>query len=681
MSKTTSTILGAALLAASSLAASRGAAADACIPASVIAAQADCSAAASSPTVPVADVLAAAAQLQSRTGSGHLPGGESQRKGSVSPPAPRELDAAEKKLLGLFHGFLCADKPAPGDVKQSTPHAEIQYALARLYFGANHFAEAAVTFRDIALQRSDTPVGVHASQLYLESLNLLASPDTPSCHDDMVRDVPVFMGLYCKNGKESVNVDQCGVMSRIQRDILRLTAEKRVKEADRGGPDAWSAYAAAAAIYLQIWEQYGKAACEAKSETCQHMDEVLYNAARAQQAARNIDKAIAVRKVMIDPRYNLQNTELAKRASYEIGGNYHAMAIYDEAATWYERFARMSPEMIKAPEALSDAIVLRLSLGQIAQAATDADMFNKNYGSKLPGMAAKIAFAVAMYPLDRDDFGTASTRFAAAMGQIDKNATIDIQIMAHGALGRALFALHKPPQAAAEYAKVRALYREPAAVIQKLRRDSGGDVDERRLAKIVTAVGEATFFFAEEKRRAAEAIALPNYQGTGRREDVAAYTSGPLVAWLVARRTAIDVAEKAYLEGLALQPMPVPRWVVASAARVARLHGKVAAQLRSMPFPKAWKQTGPSPWGQTWEEIRAGFRGGLVQAGDPLVARARAANRSCVDLSAKYQWFDEGSLACASWLSSHFPAEFPRFDEIIDRPSHRFFALDREFPM
>ena len=111
MSKPAAMILGAALLAASSLAASRGAAGGACIPASVIAAQTDCAAAAS-PTVPVADVLAAASLLQSRAGTGRLPGGKSQRKGPVAAAAPRELDDAEKKQEALFHRFLCVARGA-----------------------------------------------------------------------------------------------------------------------------------------------------------------------------------------------------------------------------------------------------------------------------------------------------------------------------------------------------------------------------------------------------------------------------------------------------------------------------------------------------------------------------------------------------------------------------------------
>ena len=80
MFKPAAMILGAALLAAISLAASRGDASGACIPASVIAAQADCSAAAASPTVPVADVLDAGAtsiEVDPLVITGHLGAGAS----------------------------------------------------------------------------------------------------------------------------------------------------------------------------------------------------------------------------------------------------------------------------------------------------------------------------------------------------------------------------------------------------------------------------------------------------------------------------------------------------------------------------------------------------------------------------------------------------------------------------
>src|SRR4030095_11526729 len=116
-------------------------------------------------------------------------------------------------------------------------------------------------------------------------------------------------------------------------------------------------------------------ACEDKQMTaCERADEVLYNAAKAFQAARLIAKSIAVRKILIDPRYNLNNTELAKKSIYEIGGNYQAIAVYDEAAGWYEKYAAANPKAEKAPQALQDSVVIPLGLGQEAEAMSDTEV-------------------------------------------------------------------------------------------------------------------------------------------------------------------------------------------------------------------------------------------------------------------------------------------------------------------
>ncbi|MEO5730679.1 MAG: hypothetical protein ABI134_26915, partial [Byssovorax sp.] len=345
-------VLGTALFTALALAAGEAGAADACIPAKVREALADCSASAASPAMPAADLLAAAAQLQARTSLGALPGGKRAAQGTGRKLAPRELHDTETKLDAAFHRFLCDDKPGPGDTKAAEQHAEIEYARARLHFVANRFAESATMFRAIALHHADLPVGIHASQLYLESLNVLGGEGATSCYDDMASDVPVFVGLYCKDGKEKVNAEQCGTMNAIQRDILRLHAEQQVKEGEKGGADGRggsSAYEAGAVSYLQIWERYGRAQCEAKSPGCQRMEEILYNAARAYQAARKSHEAIAVRKVMLEPRYHLDNTELAKKATYEIGGSYQAMAFYEEAASWYEIHADVGGDPRRLP--------------------------------------------------------------------------------------------------------------------------------------------------------------------------------------------------------------------------------------------------------------------------------------------------------------------------------------------
>src|SRR5262249_43529290 len=268
-------------------------------------------------------------------------------------------------------------------------------------------------------------------------------------------------------------------------------------------------------------------------------EEILYNAAKAYQAARLIMKSIAARQILINPKYGLNNTELAKRSVYEIGGNYQAIAVYDQAADWYEKFAKDYPKMEKAPQAPQDAVVLRLGLGQEELAIKDADLFNRNYGGKSAAETAKIAFAIGAHYVDKEDWYNARKRLTTAMGQIDRNATFDVQIQAHALLGRVFARANQPTQAAPEYNKVRNSWKDPQGGIKKV--DAvGGDQDERvrRLAKVLTAVGEAQFFFAEQKRKDADKIQFPAYHGSGQREEVLKHVKTKVVDWMKKKQTA-----------------------------------------------------------------------------------------------------------------------------------------------
>ena len=55
----------------------------------------------------------------------------------------------------------------------------MKYARARTYFEAQHWEEAAVAFRDVALNHSDHESAPYAAQLWLEALNVLFSYADP----------------------------------------------------------------------------------------------------------------------------------------------------------------------------------------------------------------------------------------------------------------------------------------------------------------------------------------------------------------------------------------------------------------------------------------------------------------------------------------------------------------------
>ncbi|MGK3964369.1 tetratricopeptide repeat protein [Sorangium sp. So ce118] len=629
-----------------------------------------------------------------KKGSGNLPDpgtgkkGEKDKKAEKAKFLPKEFNESQKGMITAFNRYVCYIKPAANDKEAQEQYVEVKYARGRTYFEAQHWEEAALAFRDVALNHADKEVGIYASQLYLESLNVLGAnmdPPRPSCYDDMAADVPKFIDLYCKGGKEKENAEQCGILIRIQRDIERLRAQKLVEAADAaGGVEALRNYEKAAVAYMDMWKKYGEAACEAKQPACEKSEEVLYNAAKAFQAARLIAKSIAARKILLDPRYNLHNTELAKTSIYEIGGNYQAIAVYDEAANWYERYARENPKGEKAAEALQDSVVLRLGLGQEDQAIKDADLFNKNYGKAKPAQTAQIAFAIGAHYIDREDWDQARRRLSTAMPQIDRNATFDVQVQAHAMYARVLLQTKSVTPANGEYNKVRGYWKDPAAALKKIDAIGGEEPEKlRRLGKVLTAVGEAYFHFAEQKRKDVDKIKFPEYKGAGNREDVLKHINTKVADWVKKKRPAIEAADAEYQKILKLEPTPPPRWVIAAGARVGQMWGKFVAEFRAAPIPKEWKGHGVVPGTDvSYDEIRGEYYSRLDEASEPQKQMAKGAFKTCLDLSVKYQYFDDYSRTCEVWLSKNYGAEYHLIDEFRGSPSRVNSGLsDRPAPL
>ena len=618
---------------------------------------------------------------EDRKGTGNLPG-DKDKKGAPAVDKekfkPKDFTADQKGMITAFNRYVCYIQPDKTNKEAMDQFVEVKYARARTYFESRHWEEAALGFRDVAMNHSDREVGIFAAQLYLESLNILGTNSDPprsSCLDDIGKDVPEFIKLYCDGAKKTQNEEQCGILFRIQRDIERLRAEAMIKEADANPGANIEKYRTAAQLYMDLWEKYGKDPCEkGQTEACARNDEVLYNASRAFQSARLLMKSIAVKKILINPKYNLHKTPSAIKAIYEIGGNYQAIAVYDEAASWYEKFADEQPKDEKAPQALSDAVVLRLGLGQQDQAIKDSDNFQRQFASKTQ-QAAQIAFAIGAYYADKEDWTNARKHLSGSMGKIDKNATIDVQLQAHAMLGRTYEKLNNRTQARTEYDKVRSSWKDPKAIEKRVRdlaatSGEGEAQVNRRIGKMLQAVGEATFFFAEEKKLAVDKIAFPEYKGSGEKKDVEEFVNKKVADWQKKKRAAIEEADKEYQKILGLEPEPPPRWVIAAGSRVGQMKGKFVAEFRAAPIPNDWKKNGPSPYGDLlWEEIRGAYYAKLDDVSEPDKLAAKAAYKLCLDLSVKHQYFDEYSRTCESWLSKTYPAEYHLIDEFRSSPN------------
>jgi tetratricopeptide (TPR) repeat protein len=156
--------------------------------------------------------------------------------------------------------------------------------------------------------------------------------------------------------------------------------------------------------------------------------------------------------VLLNPQYRMDKGDLAKDAMFKIGGNWQAIAVYDQASDWYERYAKENPKRKDADKALSDAVVLRLGLGEEDQAVADVKEYQKDYGNSNAVETAQIAFAIGAHYADKEDWEGAKKALQGAMATLDK-APPDIQVQAHATLARAMNHLKAQAQGKLEYAR------------------------------------------------------------------------------------------------------------------------------------------------------------------------------------------------------------------------------------
>jgi tetratricopeptide (TPR) repeat protein len=586
---------------------------------------------------------------------------------------PKDFTPLQKGMISAFNRYICYIKPKEGDKEAQEQYIDVKYARARTYFEAQHWEEAALGFRDVALNHSNADAGIFAAQLYLEAINVLGSktePPRPSCFTDMANDVPAFLELYCKDKKFEDNKDQCQMLTSIQFDVMRLKAEKTVEQADGQidagkSMDAVDNYRKGAEAYRELWMKYceGPLSNKEKPPQCSRADEIVYNMAKAYQAGRLLAKSISARKILLDPKYGLEKSQLAQKAMYEIGGNYQAIAVYDAAAEWFERYAKDTAyKGESADQAVSDAVVLRLGLGHEDEAITDAANFNRYYGARKPAQAAQIAFAVAAHYGEKKDWDSVIKRLGGGMGVIDKQATLDVRVQAHTLLARAYLNTKRGTNAAAEYGKVAGAWKDPEKAVNEIKgiKDEPEESKTRRVGRALEAVGEALFYFAEEKKNKVDAVKFPEYKGKGSKEEVLKHINVKVKDWIGKKRPLIESATAEYKKIVDLQPAPPPRWVIAAGSRVGQMWGGFVKEFRAAPIPDTIKKD---------YELRTAYYGALDDASEQQKQTARGAFETCLGYSVKYQYFDDFSRRCEEWLAENYKTEYHLIDEFRGSPN------------
>ncbi|MDH5674138.1 MAG: tetratricopeptide repeat protein [Myxococcales bacterium] len=588
---------------------------------------------------------------------------EPTREELVAQYKPKELSPLEEGMLRAYKRYICY---VPGSEDLPT----IKYRQARIYYETNHFEEASVLFKDIAFNHVDSDLSVFAANLYLDSLNVVGTysdPARPGCYDEMNDNIEPLYGLYCKNDEQrEEHLELCEVVEQLRCDLLRKKAE---------GLQTNKSFKKAAQLYVRIFRQYRE---------CGRLDEVLYNAALNFEAARLLGRAIKVRRVLID---KYPESEWSKRAIYLIGANFHALAMYDMAADYYEKFAeKYSGELGEdcsdadneagtcpnAKDALQNATFFRLGLGDEEKAVEDAQLFEKSYKKKFARETSQVKYSLGSIYERTEDWNKVIKHYTGFLKQYKKTAMPHEMIQGNVTVGRAYLSLEgKESQKEANKRKAMP-YFKAAVKFWQGSKDSFGtlavpdDQKQRYLAYAKIASAEALFHLAGEEFDKFASIKFPVFKTKktikakkgsleakkAYQEEFQAWMAADFTKWMGEKAKALDVAQTAYGN---ITEMKVPQWEIAAATRVGDMYLSFVNDFRDAPVPPVLEGD---------EELVDIYYQGLDEASQPWVQKAKGAYEFCLITATKVRWFNEYMTKCEEELFKLDPRTYPRAAEL-----------------
>ena len=600
------------------------------------------------------------------------------QEGASGRSSSQGLHRQQKGMVTAFNRYVCYIKPPQGRQggRGAVRRGEVRPRAHLLRVAALGGGGA----RRSATSRSTTPTRTSASTRRSSTssrVNVLGAAlraAAPACFDDMAQDVPKFLELYCagRQGREERRAVR--TLNEIQGDILRLKAQKLVERGRQGRRHGGA-----------------RALREGRHGVPRDVAEVLRGARQRtarQPAGREVRRDRVQRGAGLPgrapPREGDRGPSIAPRVRRQ-----------DEAATRRSRrrrstrsaaTTRPSPSTTRRPsgtsvtrsddpkardadQALSDAVVLRLGLGQEDQAIKDAQTLQQELRRQEAGAdrADRLRDRRAL----RREGGLGQRREArspARWSVIDKAAP---DVAGPGARDCSAASTSRANKGAAasqaEYAKVRALWEDPGGGRRKHRAaypDEDDGAKERRLAQ-----------GAQRRRRGATSSPPRRSEGRGR-EDQVPRVQGPgrqgrrpqahpdQGRRTGSRRSAPRSTKARARVRQDRRPAAGAAAEVGHRRRLAR-RSDVGRLRRRVP-----RRADPGRRGRRTTELRGAYYDALDEASEPLKSATRSRrSRSASIYSVKYQYFDEFCRTCEVWLAKNYKAEYHVVDELRGAPT------------
>lgn len=612
---------------------------------------------------------------------------------------PTPLSADERAMLDAYERY--------GKYVQRADDAElpkIMFHRAKLMMEHNRFDEAVPVAQELVAKFDGTVYAVWAAEMLIDALTIAWQDQA---RDDAAREKAAAQlrrsAELVRKKKAFSHPEGDRVREQVPLLLAALDWDEAERWCDKGKRDGdTEAFVAGGRKYLAIYEGY---------DEHDRADEVLFNAARCLEAGYLLGAAIAAREELLQ---RFPQSKLAKQTLKEVGQNFQRIAYYDRAAERFETYASKYDRDAFSAEALQNAFLFRLGLGEQGKAEEDLARYEKLYKKQDAGRAAGIFWA--RMDLASDD----AERLAHARDYIatyGSKGGLDRLAVAHAIAGQVLWRrscsqqlLHdvcvtvKRRRAQAgdksrEYAdrlrrrKVpthcgserRALVevhaRDPKLVAEARkhfalalstgRKPDATPDDPVRAEALQDALGLALVYEADADYEAYLAVSMPEDLDFGYEHMWKKNTGVPALVRqyeaAMKRKADTEARLKAFfdrknglraklLEAYAnVQKTKSKAWILAAAARSAVLNQNFADQLFRAPVPKNIKT----------EEMYDEYCGAIADYAAEPEKQAKEAFAYCLDRSTKFQYFNEFSRLCEDELQQRDADAYPATNELF----------------
>lgn len=331
---------------------------------------------------------------------------EGKEKVAYVMPTAKEIPKLETDFINACDRYM---KYAPEGKKI----VDVKYKRAYTLYKYDHYEKAAAGFKQLAFDHPEEDLATISANLHLDALYALRKLDL------MEKDIHAYLGED-ENGEkvgDPVIKDEDFI-----EDITAMAAAISFKKCTVF--DEQENWSKASTCFVAFFRKYTDS---------EYGDDALYNAALDFERLSEIGKAIKMRVYLLKAYGG--ESEHAPITLYNIAANYHALAIYSQAAKFYERFVQYFPEHEKAEDALRNASTFRYGLGQYGKAIENYEKYLELFARAKPEQGSNVAYQIALSYEKMDKKKQAFESYENYIKRWSKNGTNDHLLQSHVKLG------------------------------------------------------------------------------------------------------------------------------------------------------------------------------------------------------------------------------------------------------